>query len=316
MQTNSGLTEPLQVSGGQFFAGKLPGQPPIDAGGGGDAGAAAGPLDVSFVGFTGSFSVSGLGGKSISGTVMPDAVSVGVRFADLGTGYWVVPVQNLDPEANGQRDFGFTASFNPGDPSGEHPMVFVGFGKDGSARTQFTQNFCLESRVPDNLQSCIPANTVPPVVFSLRWDTAFDADLHVLTPAGQDINPKTDLIVGDAGFPTSPCPTGMCPAGAACIAGQCQTSHIDRDSMGGCVPDGWHQEDLVFQTIPAPGQYLISADPYAACGQAAVRFTFTIYEAVGGDGNLHSTYSQSGELLSSQVTGGQSPGLFVTEKVF
>ena len=43
-----------------------------------------------------------------------------------------------------------------------------------------------------------------------------------------------------------------------------------------------------------------------------MRFTFTIYTGVN-DGNLHAGVSQSGELLASQVTGGQSAGLFVYE---
>jgi hypothetical protein len=236
--------------------------------------------------------------------VSPEAVAIGVRFADMGSGYWVVPVQNLDPDQGGQRDFGFSASFNPTDPAGYHALTFVALASDGSAGQQFSGNYCIESRIPDNNHTCQPMNAVPAAVFSLRWDSNFDVDLHVITPDGQEISPKGDQYIGDAAPPAT--------ANVTALAG---LSRIDRDSWGNCSPDGWHQEDLVFQTYPAVGPYDIYADPFAACGAPAVRFTLSIYEA-GTDGNLHSTYSKSGELLASQVTGGQSSGLFIAEKVF
>jgi hypothetical protein len=302
-KANIALSEPLQVSGGQFISGALPGVPPEDGGGAaGEAGAEDGgagaesPLLVTSVTSHGSFIPSGIP-KSLGGLVGGDAVAVGVRFADMGTGYWVVPTQGLDVNYPGQRDFAFTASFNPTDRPGNHSLLFVGIASDGSGGPQVAQTFCIESRVPDNGHACQSSVAVPSAVFTLTWDTGFDVDLHVITPDGQDVNPKTDILVGDAGAlkPTS--------------------SRIDRDSWGNCAPDGWHEEDLVFQDPPASGTYFIYADPYAACGAPAVHFTLTIYQA-GTDGDLHSTFSQSGELLASQVTGGQSTGLFVYQTTF
>ncbi len=298
-QANVGLSEPMQVSGGQFIAGPLPGMPPADGGAGanaGDAGVGGNvALDVTSVTFHGSFIPSGIP-KSLGGLVGGDATSVGVRFADMGTGYWVVPVQGFDVNYPGQRDFGFEAAFNPADRPGVHSLLFVGIGGDGVAGQQYAQSFCIESRVPDNGHACEPTIAVPPVVFTLSWDTGFDVDLHVLMPDGEDVNPKTRFFVGDAG-PVTP-----------------TTSKFDRDSWGNCVSDGWYREDLVFQSPPPSGTYLFYANPYAACGQPAAHFTLVIYEA-GSDGNLHSTFSQSGELISSQVLGGP-PGLFVTQKSF
>jgi hypothetical protein len=308
---NAGLSEPFQVSGGQFTPGSLPGTPPpsADAGseagatGPGDAGASVlGDPSIAAVNFKNPSVISGLGGFGISGYVTQDAVTVGVRFADMGTGYWTVPVSGVDDMMAGYRDFGLTAGFNPKDPSGRHPMTFVGFDKNGNAGTQFVQSFCLQSRVPDNNHSCFPILAAPKAVFSLTWDTGFDVDLHVLTPDGSDINPKTDLVVGDASALTT----------SASIAA---SDHIDRDSWGGCAADGWHEEDLIFQTAPPSGAYNIYANPYASCGQPAVLYTLTIWE-VGSDGDLHATYTQSGELLANQVTGGQSTGLYITQKVY
>ena len=136
-------------------------------------------------------------------------------------------------------------------------------------------------------------------MFSLQWDTNFDVDLHVITPAGVDVNPKANPLAApiDAGEPPADDPK------------------IDRDSLGQCVPDGWRQEDLVFPDYPATGPYDIYAAPFSSCGQSAVRFVLTIYEA-GSDGALHATFSQAGELLANDQTGGGSSGLFITEKQF
>ncbi len=296
VQADSGIAEPLQVSGGQFFPGPLPGTPPESTSIEGGV-AATGALTVTNVTYQNEMVVTGAGSKSFGGQVTQDAFAVGVRFADIGTGYWVVPVQGIDTQFPGQRDFGFGASFNASDPAGPRQLLFVALDGSGNGGAQYNQPVCIESRVPDNGHACDPAKPVPAAVFTLRWDTNFDMDLHVITPSGQDVNPKTDTVVGDAGLPSS------------------TTASIDRDSIGNCVVDGWREEDLVFPQYPQTGYYDVYANPFAACGQAGVRFTFVIYEP-GADGNLHATFTQSGELLASQATGAQSTGLFVAEKIF
>jgi hypothetical protein len=195
------------------------------------------------------------------------------------------------------RDFGFTAGFNASDPPGPHDLLFVALDGSGNGGLQYALPMCVESRVPDNGHACDPSKPVPTAVFTLRWDTNFDLDLHVVTPDGQDVNPKMDPDVGDAGLPTA------------------KTARIDRDSIGNCVVDGWHEEDLVFPEYPETGYYEVYVNPFSACSQQSVRFEFAIYEA-GSDGNLHATFSQSGEILATQQTGGGSTGLFVAEKVF
>jgi hypothetical protein len=293
-KANNGLAEPLQVSGGQFISGALPGTPAPEGGlvNGGDAGMA--PLSIVQINSNGTNVLSGVP-QSLSGLVSGGAAAVGVRFADMGTGYWVVNTSGFDVNAPGQRDFSLNMAFSPDIPQGSHPLEFVAVANDGTAGTQASLVFCFDSRVPDNGHTCNPTDpkhVSPAVVFSLRWDTGFDLDLHVLTPDGQDVNPKNGWFIGDAGVTNT-------------------TPRINRDSWGNCAPDGWHEEDLVFQTPPAPGNYYLYANPFAACGQSAARFTMTIYQ-VGPDGYLHSKFSQAGELLSSQVVGGP-PGLFVTQ---
>ncbi len=283
----TGLDEPMQVLGGQFIEGALP--------------YGAGP-SVAPAGFNNQVVTPGAGAKSVSGLVDLAASSVGVRFADLGTGYWVVPAAEPDSQSPGERAFRFTASFNADDPAGLHPMRFVAIDGAGRAGGQSQVSLCIASRVPDNLHACVPSAAPPNTVLSLRWDTNFDLDLHVVTPDGRDINPK--MPVG-ADVPANTMPDAGAP-------------RIDRDSLGACVADGLRQEDLVFQSAPPPGTYQVRVDPFAACGQSAARFVFTEYRTTGvcPGCSLAPTVSQAGELLSSQVTGGASVGLFVADVSF
>jgi hypothetical protein len=256
----------------------------------------------------------------VSGTVSSDAVAVGVRLANAGTGYWVVPTQGQDVAAAGQRDFSMTVSFNRVDTPGNTALEFVALGPGGKGGVQFRDPICLESRIPDNGRACSTSKTPPPApaaVFSLTWDTAFDLDLTVITPDGRNVNPKTDVTteaIPDGG------PIPFQPLNSLGLFDG-STGVIDRDSMGECVVDAWRQEDLVFQDYPASGAYWIYADPYEACGESAVRFLLTIYEP-GPDGNLRPTYTQGGEILAGQVTGGAAPdggsvaGLFIARKTF
>jgi hypothetical protein len=297
LPANSGVAEPLMVSGGQFVSGDLPGTAP-DAGPEEPADAVA-PLSVLQVTYTNNVIVAGTSGESFSGVVTDDAVAVGMRFSDMGSGYWVVPVGIGDQTIPNASDFSLKASFDPDDPAGPHELLAVAIGGAGNGGSQFPLPLCLQSRIPDNGHACNPKIAVPTAVFTLQWDVNFDVDLHVIAPNGVDINPKSAPLM-------YPVEAGAPPA---------SDPKIERDSLRGCVPDGWHQEDLVFQDRPALGTYLIYADPFTSCGQAAVHFVLTIYEAQG-DGNLAATYSQGGELLSNDTTGGASTGLFIAEKVF
>jgi hypothetical protein len=293
-----GVDEPMLVRGGQFIAGDLPGTEPPDAG------PDAAPLPVTSLAVTGAilasqFVVPG-GDKVISGHASGLASSVGVRFADLGTGYWVVPTLGADPTFQGQRGFMFNADFSPNNPPGSHPLQFTAFDDQGHAGRKFSTPLCVLGRIPDNLHECDPMAPLPAAVITLQWDANFDVDLHVLTPDGLDVNPKTPFGV--------PIEAGTRPPSTA--------PRIDRDSLGGCVPDGLRQEDLIFQNPMPPGLYEIYADPFASCGQPAVRFKLTIYQSSGTCPACQlapATPPVSGELLASQVTGGNSTGLFVKE---
>lgn len=302
IQADVGITEPIQVSGGQFISGPLPGTAPtVEPGQTTDAGMSApGPLTVTNVAFTNAFVISGIGGTPVSGLATSDAVAVGVQLRNKGTGYWVVPMQGQDVQFPGQSDFGFSLSLNPADAPGNTDLRLVALDAQGNAGSQTDAPMCILSRVPDNEHECFPSKKVPQAVFTLTWNTDFDVDLHVIMPSGRDVSAKTS-------WTSVPFDGGGAPGPTVGL--------IDRDSIGNCVIDGWREEDLVFQDPPPNGTYLIYADPFSSCGQQAVVFTFDLYEP-DADGNLHSTFTRSGELLANDTTGGSSAGLFVAQKVF
>jgi hypothetical protein len=301
---STGIGEPMQVQNGQFISGDLPGTPPPTA----DAGppatdAGTPPLSVLTYSFVSTIVVPGAGAKNIGGDVTDDAVAVGARLVDQGSGYWVVPAGMKDLMVADARTFSMSMAFQPSDVSGLHDLRFVALGPDGTGGQQSDLEVCFEPRIPDNGHACDPTVAPPRAVFSLQWDTNFDLDLHVISPSGVDYNPKNPL-----GEPLE--------AGVRTVPGD--APFVDRDSLRGCAADGLRQEDVVFPISLPSGRYHIYVDPFAACGQNQVHFTFTLYESSGTCPNCNLVAASppvSGELLASQVTGGTAPALFVQDIV-
>jgi hypothetical protein len=294
----SGIGEPFQVVGGQFIEGDLPGTPPQMISG--DAGIATGPR-ITNISLNSQLVSTGAAGKSVSGRAT-GALSVGARFADMGTGYWIVPIAEPDSQFPGENAFRFSANFDPGDPPGLHNLRFVAIDAQGRGGAQSEVSLCIAGRIPDNLHSCIPNAPPPAAVITLQWDTNFDLDLHVVTPSGVDVNPKA--------------PLAQPPDGGGAI--DPKAARIDRDSLGACIPDGLRQEDLVFPDAPPGGVYTIYVDPFAACGQSSARFELTVYRITGACPAcaLERKLAQAGELLASEVSAGASTGLRIATYSF
>jgi hypothetical protein len=302
----AGITEPLRVSYGnarnaQFISGALPGSPPLS-----DEEILNGVMPKRP---SASLNVS-LGtvrqaetGFVASGTTSSEATAVGMRFMDLGTGYWVFPVTGLDPTTPGTYNWNATLDFGGNIPPGKHPLGVVAIDAAGHGGSEFATALCVLSDIPDNSSACSASNKPPFSVLSLSWDTPVDLDLRVITPQGKVVDPKhpsTALPVGGKVDPTAP-----------------NTGVFDTDAERNCVHTGYRRENLVWQDPPLPGTYLVYVSLFDACGQASVRFELSLNRpGRAGDGDtqqLESTYSQAGELLAIDADAGVNLGLFVTE---
>ena len=301
-----GLTEPVQVRYGnarnaQFRSGALPGSRPLT-----DEEILS---DVPPKAPTASLNVSAGAvreaetGFTASGSTSSEAVAIGLRFMDLGTGYWVFPVTGLDPTKPGTFNWNATLDFAGDIQPGTHTLGVVALDAAGHGGSQFTTQLCIISDIPDNLSACSASAEPPFSVLSLNWDTPVDLDLRVVTPQGKIVDPKhpsTALAVNGQFDPTAP-----------------GTGVFDTDAERNCVHTGHRRENLVWQTAPLPGTYFVYVSLYDACGQSSVRFNLSLNRpgpaGDGGKRQLESTYSQSGELLAADADSGAKLGLFVTE---
>ena len=294
------LGEPLVVHGAVFKEGALPGDPPLadDA----DAGALEGSR-ITVVDSVNNVIRAGQSGKSLSGRATDDTLSIGARFGDLGTGYWIVPTGAPDPTAPGELTWAFTYDGARDAPPGLHPLLLAAIDEQGRAGVETRLDTCITRPIPDNLNACDPTIAPPFAVLSLAWDADVDLDLVVTAPDGRVIDPKhPSTAAGADGGTITPNPA--------------KDGILDRDSNAGCVTDSARRESLVWQGQPALGTYLVRANLFAACGQPAVRFTVTLSfaEATGaGTWTLTDKLSKSGELLASDENGGAASGLFITD---
>jgi hypothetical protein len=304
----AGLSEPIRVSygnarNGQFLSGALPGTPSLsdqDILNGVAPQVPTASLNVSL----GTVRQAETGFVA-SGSTSSEAVAIGIRLLDLGTGYWVVPVTGLDPTKPGTYNWNATLDFGGSIEPGKHPLAVVAIDAAGHAGSQFETPLCVLSDVPDNSSACSATAKPPFSVLSLNWDTPVDLDLRVVTPQGKVVDPKhpsTALAVDGKYDPTAP-----------------HTGVFDTDAERNCVHTGYTRENLVWQDAPVPGTYLVYVSLFDACGQAAVRFNLSLNRpGPAGDGGiqqLESTYAQAGELLSVDADAGAKLGLFVTEFV-
>jgi len=304
----SGIAEPVRARYGltqnaQFLPGALPGTAPLT-----DPQTLSGVKptapSISF-NVAGSIAREGDSGFAVSGVTSGEAVAVGIRFLDLGSGYWVLPVSGRDPTSPGNYTWAATLDFGASIPPGFHPLAAVAIDGSGHGGTQTSSELCVESDIPDNLRDCSPGATPPATVLSLAWDTPVDLDLRVVTPSGKVVDPKhpstADAVNGKVD-PTAP-----------------NTGVFDTDALRGCVSTGHLRENLVWQNAPAPGRYFVYASLFDACGHSAVHFTLSLNQptpiADGGTPVLDQIFERSGELTAVDADAGASLGLFVTEFV-
>ena len=274
--------EPVQVEGGQFFPGPIP----ADSGG---------PKLVPPINSQNNVISPGQAGKRLTGDVSKGATSIAVRLEETGTGYWILPVGDPDPQTESdltwEADCDFSTNLRPGPLplSQDHPHYHLQL-----AAADATGAFGPVSALGLYVLSPTPAGDV---VISLTWDSAADLDLHLITPGGAEVSAKSPTSA------TAPIadPT-MIPA---------DVGVLDRDANGQCVQAGLRQEDVVFQGRPPAGEYAVRVDMFSSCGAPAADFVLTV--RVSGA----VVYTSKGRLLELDADGGgPGSGLFITNLSF
>jgi hypothetical protein len=220
---------------------------------------------------------AGFAGQALSGNASKGASSIGIRFSDLGSGYWSIGAGDLDPITDGEIQWGVAFDVASDVPVGKHPLSIVAFDQDGHAGPVFTQDFEITSAIPSGH-----------VVFTLQWNSPADLDLVVFTPEGKRVDSKhaTTALPSDGGVDAADPTIGV----------------LDRDSNANCLRDGYDQEDLVFAGAPPHGLYQLGAAMVNGCG--ATNATYRVIVTVDGK----EVASQSGRFLEAyDVAGGYSP---------
>ena len=316
VDANVALEEPIRVRQKDsafavpFVLGALPGTEAPDAGpaeaGVDDAGAPLPPtgLKVTTVDSQNNIVYPGQTGKKLAGHVTESARSIGLRFLDLGTGYWSFPVDIADPQTPGQLTWEATCDFARTVKPGIHNLRFVPFDANGTAGEQRDLKVCVPSPT-DGLHACDDKKPTPAAMIELTWDTNVNLDLHVTTPAGKDVSPhapSTSTTLDDGGIGVDPKMDGI----------------IDRDSNANCIIDGIDRETLSWQSYPAPGNYQLRANLVDPCGQQTVRFTVTVWvaEGDGPDRKLVAKFKRSGELVAIDQNAADQTGLFLSDFIF
>lgn len=294
-----GLTEPLRIDNAQFEEGDLPG---IKADS--EAAQAESVSELpSLVSLSALSTVPpGAVDRSISGTATPNTVSVGIRFEDLGSGYWVLPTTTADVFSAGELAWGGLASYARQPEPGKHKLLAVAVDKDGNAGVQANLNVCLLPEVPDNGNVCDPSKDPPKLVISLAWNSPVDLDLRVVTPDGKIVDAKhPTTALADEDGKVDPTAEGL--------------GHIATDSNAGCELDGQQRENLVFQARPPAGDYLVYANLFEACEQPSVEFTLTLHSSIPADDHFTQleTLRKSGGLQAVHANGGAALGTFLTQ---
>jgi hypothetical protein len=275
--------EPLLAADATFHAGRLPKAKDADSAGKGEL------FDVAISGTP----RQGAAGLTIGGTTNLDAYSVGFRLLGLGSGYWVVPVADVDPLLPDERNWSSELELGYKLPTGSHTLAVVVFDKHGKPSQQHETSVCVNSDLPDNGNACSPKKQPPAAIAALRWNLDADLDLSALSPdrVRYDRNHFSDVVDGKT------------------------VASLTADSAAACEADGRHTETFVWNEEPEKGTWYLYANLFDACGQTAVPYELTIYRRHdNGDGTwaLREESSFAGEFLKLQTQTASANPLYLT----
>lgn len=286
-----GLLEPIRVEGGNFVE-SLPAAP-----------MKAAPIVTSIETASGIIG-AGQQGRALIGRSSDSAYSIALRVAEVGTGWWVLPVQDADPMFPGERDFQLRYDVGGGLPPGLYTLQLAAIDEQGRSGPIFPLDVCVrDPDLPDNLNGCDPTIPPPAVVVALAWDRPVDLDLVIETPSGKRIAWKSPSSAPGDGTEIP-----------ADLLNDPKLGRLTRDSNAGCAIDGRNSEAVVWQESPARGNYLVYADLFDACGEPGALFAIDVYARRSRDDGsfyLEQTEHAVGSLLDLQAVGGAGAPLYV-----
>jgi hypothetical protein len=303
--TTAGVEQPFRVLDAQFRDGELPGLAPLTAD---EVNAGVMPTEPNITALSLANGLIPVGepSRTISGRASIGASAVALRLADQGDGYWLVPTGSADVVNNGEVEWRVRTAFGQNIEPGLHQLLFAALDAQGRSGTRGALNLCLAPEVPDDGNSCDPTVSPPALVISLAWDSPVDLDLRVVAPGGKVVDSKhpSSAVEDESGELDVSAPgTGV----------------ISNDAFANCAAAGRRRENLVFQTAPAPGTYLVYANLYDSCGEPGVHFDVSLHVAGPGQEpgtfTAKETYRQAGELQAVHENGGAKLGMFVTSFV-
>lgn len=285
-----GVLEPVRVIEGSFHPGALPRGP--------------GPLAVTSIDSASGLVLVGERDRSLGGRTSEDAYAIGLRFAALGSGWWTVPVQDLDPAYPGERDFQIRFDVGGMVPPGSHTLALAAVDAQGRRGELFELDVCVrDPLLPDNLNPCDASLPPPALVIALAWDLDVDLDLVVDTPAGKRITAKTPSAwSGEGEVPDE-------------VLDDPSVGRLLRDSNAACEIDGRNAEALVWDAAPSEtGTYLVRADLFDACGEAGTHLRASVYrrfEREDGTYELRETSRVDAAMFDVQASGGAGTPLYL-----
>lgn len=282
-----GLDEPIIVSHAELKDGELPGE-------GAKSGVRITSMQLNF-----GVLRPGVPRVTISGRSEGGAYAVGIRIAELGSGYWLQPVGAPDPSVPGELTFEFALAAASELPAGNHTIVAAAFDKNGKAGPHYEIPVCIASLLPDNGNACDKETEPPPAIISLSWHTDADLDLTIRAPNGKVYDRGNRFLLDDEGE---------------------QRFGLAFDGFPGCLRAGRRQETFVFYEKPAVGSsWLVSANLFDGCGHAAVGYELTVYRSkknADGSFRLEADAPVRGEFLRAQQNGGAGTPLYLTAVEF
>jgi hypothetical protein len=282
-----GLLEPIRVVGGDFHEGELT--------------LHDGPT-VTSIGLAGALVLAGERDRLLEGRTSEDAYAIGIRFVELGSGWWTTPVQDIDPIYPGERIFQFRFDIGGSVPPGNHELVLAAIDQQGRRGVGAEISVCVrDPLLPDNLNPCDPTLMPPALVIALEWDLDVDLDLVVDTPSGKRISAKTPTSYpGEGEVPDPDDPT---------------LGRLLRDSNAGCDIDGRNAEAVVWSEPPSEhGTYLVRADLFDACGEPGTLLRAVVYrrqQHQDGSWSLRETQRVDGNVFDIQASGGAGTPLYL-----